>query len=421
MSQQKYIVLQLTLALVLILLPGCTSVATESTRRPDKQIIVLWHTFTGIESQALQALTDQFNAGENREIILITEYQQDILGKIQDADLEHRPDLVVIWPRELQAYMTADFIAALPDLGYERADMLPMASALYTVNGTMRALPLGLLTYLMYYNANWLADLGYTSATATWEDWQRIACAATDPVGGQVGIGLPAHAGSMLALLTAGGSEIVDAQGYFQFADKAGLKTATVLNAVLSGPCGVIINDADTGVNRLSHSSMAMLVESSLRLKEIERAVSNGRNFKLDVAALPGSAGPGPTLWYGPGMVLIASQETHRDAAHTVIEWFYSTEAQTTWSELTHYLPVRRSLIAARLNAASLPETEKTLLDLTLTTADNGTWVAWPRYVDNMACRASLLRGLLALKENTPTPGAYIDIAVTACNTGVKP
>jgi len=413
------------LALLVIVMTGCTSLQNEPMPLPEKQIIVLWHTFTGTESQALQALTDQFNAENSRDIVLIAEYQEDISAKIETASVEHRPDLVIIWPKDMQSYITSGLIGAAPDLSSvvrrERADLLPMASALYTVNGTLQALPLGLITYLMYYNVDWLGDLGYTPATATWEDWQRTACAATNPLGGQVGVGLPAHPSSLLAFLTSGGAEIVDADGYYNFADQAGLQTATVLNAVLGGSCGIVHHEADTGITRLSHSSMAMLVESSLRLKEIEQAVSKGRNFKVGLTALPGPAGAGPTLWHGPGMVVIAPEGARRDAALNVLGWFLSSEAQSMWSAATHYLPVRRSLIEAQLAAENLSEVESGLLQITLAAAENGTWVAWPRHTDTIACRASLLRGLLSLSESTTTPGAYIDIAVTACNTGVKP
>jgi len=407
------------LALILLLLAGCTG-----EEQQEKHIIVLWHAFTGVESQALQALTDQFNADNVLDIVLLTEYQQDIITKISSATIEHRPDLVILWPKDLQAYITAGLIGTTPNFApairRERADLLPMAEALYSVNDTMLALPMGLATYMLYYNVDWLSDLVYMPETATWEDFRQTVCAATNPSGGQVGLGLPANASSLLSLLTSGGAEIVGADGFYNFADNAGQQTALLLNETL-GTCGVVYNDVDDGIGRLSHSSMAMLVESSLRLNDIDQAVIAGRNFKLGVSALPGPAGPGPTLWYGPGMVIVAPEGDRRDAALSVLGWFFSTEAQAMWSANTDYLPVRRSLIESRLQIEGLKAVEMSLLQMTLSAADQATWVAWPRFTDNMACRASLLRGLLSIGEGVTTPGAYIDTAVTACITGVKP
>ena len=410
--------------LIAALLAGCASFSLEPPAPTEKHIIVLWHALTGTESEALQALTDRFNDENAQDIVLVTEYQEDILTKLEDSAPENHPDLVIVWPKDLQAYIRNGLIGAAPalspDVRRERADLLPMAEALYTVNGTMQALPLGLVTYLMYYNVDWLGDLGYDPATATWEDLHRTACAATDPLRGQMGLGMPAHASALLALLASGGSEIIGADGYYNFADAAGIQTANTINEILGGDCGVVYDDLGEGTVRLSHSSLSMMVESSMRLMEIEQAVAEGRNFRLDVSALPGPAGPGPTLWYGPGMVVIAPEGTRRDAALSVLGWFFSVDAQTDWSATTDYLPVRRSLIETRLDE-EIPPIEESLLHATLSAADDATWVAWPRYTNRVACRASLLRGLLSLKEGTLDPGAYIGIAVTACNTGVRP
>ena len=110
------------LALILLLLAGCTG-----EEQQEKHIIVLWHAFTGVESQALQALTDQFNADNVLDIVLLTEYQQDIITKISSATIEHRPDLVILWPKDLQAYITAGLIGTTPNFApairRERADL----------------------------------------------------------------------------------------------------------------------------------------------------------------------------------------------------------------------------------------------------------------------------------------------------------
>ena len=406
------------------LVAGCEVFPPEIPTPAEKQIIVLWHSFANAESEALQTLTDRFNDENAQDIVLITEYQEDILTKLAGTVQENHPDLAIIWPKDLQTYIQNGLIGAAPALSPDvrrgRADLLPMAEALYTVNGTMQALPLGLVTYLMYYNVDWLSDLGYDPATATWDDFRRTTCAATDPLRGQIGLGLPAHPSALLALLTSSTSEITRPDGYYNFADDAGLQTANTINEILGGGCGIVYDDLGEGAVRLSHSSLAMMLESSMRLMDVDQAVAEGRNFRLDVSPLPGPTGPGPTLWYGPGMVVVAPEGVRRETALNVLGWFFSVDAQTIWSTTTDYLPVRRSLLEARL-AEEPASVEASLLNLTLSTADNTTWVAWPRQTNYMACRASLLRGLLSLKEGTLDPGAYIGIAVTACNTGVRP
>ncbi len=58
-------------------------------------------------------------------------------------------------------------------------------------------------------------------------------------------------------------------------------------------------------------------------------------------------------------------------------------------------------------------------MELAAEAADRGTWVAWPPATNRITCRASLLRGLLALQDVDADSRAYVDAAVTACNTGV--
>ncbi len=410
----------LSILALLMSLTGCASIGLSSEA---SHIVVLWHTFTGTEADALQILTDMFNRENRQNIVLITEYQRDIAEKLASTTVEHRPDLVIVWPEDVPGYMqqglgigSADFPQHFPQ---EYADILPMAAALYTLNGEMQAFPLGLATYILYYNVSWMGDLGYNTEYAGWEDLRRAACAATDPLVGHMGIGVPAQASTLLALLTAGGATLVDESGQYQFADAEGIDMAVALNEVLGGICGFVYNDMETGLTWLSNSSLSMIVESSLSLPEINQAVIDGRNFAVGLAPIPGKSGPGPTLWYGPGMMLLASDEVRQAAAINVLLWFYTSEAQEQWSTMTNYLPVRRSLVEARISTAQDMSVASQLSEIALSAATNGTWVVWPPHTHKMACRASLLRALLSF-GGKPMPGAYIDAAVTACNIGIR-
>jgi len=373
-----------TLVAVALLLSSCASLLPSSA--PDRQIVVLWHTFTGSEAQALETLTDRFNAENPWRILLITEYQEQLLRKLREVP-EGRPDLVTVWPEDLQTYVALDMVGAAPTLSPEmRAawdDLLPMARSLYVSEGVPQALPLGLATYLAYYNMEWLGDLGYDASTASWEEFRRTVCAATDPLRGRIGVGVPARASILLAFLAASGSAVVGEDGYYQFSDEEGRAAAALLQTVMAGDCGIVYQDWDKGPAQLSKSSMAVVVESSQRLADVERAILAGRNFPLGISPLPGLAGPGTTLWYGPGL-MVSTPEGSRQM---------ETESATAM--------------------------ETSLLQLTLAAADFESWIVWPPATDRMACRASLLRALLAFQLEEADTDAYIDTAVTACNTGV--
>jgi ABC-type glycerol-3-phosphate transport system substrate-binding protein len=406
-----------------LLLSGCDRINLLSTE--ERHIVVLWHTFTGAEAEALQTLSDRFNVENPWNIVLITEYQEQLVDKLRTAP-EIRPDLVTVWPKDLQTYVAMGLVGAAPQMSDEMQqawdDVLPMAQGLYEVGDVTQALPLGLATYLSYFNVDWLADLGFEAQTASWEDLRRTACAATDPERGQIGIGMPARASILMAMLSASGSEIVGEDGYFGFADDPGRAAASLMKNVLSGSCGLVYEDWDVGPRRLSRSSMAMIVESSERLSEVQRAILAGRNFTLGLGVLPGPEGPGPTLWYGPGLMVTAPDQARQEAALKVLHWFSTPESQAYWGEVTEYIPIRRSVIEAELAASETLDaltTETELWSIALEAADSGAWVAWPQPTNSMTCRASLLRGLLAFDSPEADTDAYIDAAVTACNTGV--
>ena len=165
-----------SLVAVALLLSGCVSLLPSSA--PDRQIVVLWHTFAGAEAQAFETLTDRFNAENPWQILLITEYQEHLSRKLREAS-DGRPDLVTVWPEDLHTYVALDMVGAVPTASPEmRAaweDLLPMARSLYASEGVPQALPLGLATYLAYYNVEWLGDLGYDASTASWEEFRRGA------------------------------------------------------------------------------------------------------------------------------------------------------------------------------------------------------------------------------------------------------
>ena len=70
----------------------------------------------GREGRAIQAQSDQFNVEHGHEILLITEYQKDIQAKLAATTPEHQPDLVVVWPEDLEAYLRDD--TSHPDAGW---------------------------------------------------------------------------------------------------------------------------------------------------------------------------------------------------------------------------------------------------------------------------------------------------------------
>ncbi len=409
----------LELWLLLNLLLGCSTASIENPTVGRKRLVILWHPFTDARQDALLALGDRFNAENASGLTLIIEYHPNMLTLLPMTSPEQRPDLVVTTPQDAQIYARRGITALSPEQTPD--DLLPMGRALFTVDGALQALPLGLATYLLYTNDNWLRDIGYSPGTAILEDLRLSTCRATDLASGQVGLGLPSQPGVLLALLTAGEASIIGDDGLFHFDDPAGTRLGAVIKEGVRAACIRTVAIPADGVAQFSDSTMAMLVESSLSRRGIENAVAAESNFTLGLGRLPGPTGPGATLWYGIGIIPTQPNGPRHDAAQVVLEWLLQPEAQIAWAEKTHYLPVRNSSIAAQLAALAVDAAiERELLQLTLQAADNGAWAIWPVQAQGQNCRAALVNALAALNSELPAH-EVLQSAMTTCNTELNP
>jgi ABC-type glycerol-3-phosphate transport system substrate-binding protein len=383
-------------------------------------MVVLWHPFTDARGAALEEVGDRFNAVNDSGLTLVVDYQEEIYAKVAGALPDQRPDLVVVSSQEARHYYETGLGTSIPELSPELSrktgDLLPMAEALFTFDEELHAVPLGLASYVLYTNNDWLRDLGYDEESATTIDLLETACEATDLLSGQVGVGIPTQPGVMLALLTAGGASLINDEGRYAFDDEAGVGTSVVAYDMLNAACARIYEVPEEGLDQFGRGAMAMTVGSTLRRPAIELAVTEERNFALGVSPLPGPSGPGATLWYGPGVIVVAPPGPRREAAQEVLSWFLGAEAQSLLGEAADYLPVRRSLVEERLeDGEELPPIDARLLRLELETAEAGAWQPWPNHRYSSACRAALVRGLVDLSSERP-PSETLSEVVASCN-----
>ncbi|MGC9399280.1 MAG: extracellular solute-binding protein [Anaerolineae bacterium] len=397
-------------AALLLFLAGCVP-PPPSTAEPE--ILVLWHTFTTTsERNALQILGDHFNATHPEGATLIVEYQGNILEKLEGLPVDQRPDLVVTDARTASRF--GDLAVALTLPTSLQRDMLPMATSAYATEeeGELYALPLGLATYVLYYNQVWVRELGYRPESITPEDLLNIACAATDMEGGQIGLGIPAKPEVLLSLLAAGTVSLNNGEGGYTLEGDGAMSAAELGHALLTQGCARIYEFLDLGVEQFADSSTAALIASSLREPEIVQTVLEKRNFTTGITTLPPLTENGGTLWWSRALLLLAPAGPRREAAREVALWTLSPKAQHVWGERTNFLPVRRSLIEEERTGQQLRASRAALLALTLQAAEQGTWMTWSPVTDDPQCRTALVRAIFDL--NTAQPVKEVLTAVQA-------
>jgi len=174
----------------------------------------------------------------------------------------------------------------------------------------------------MYYNVDWLKELGYDEPPKTWEEFKEICVKATDPEKGTFGY---AYAGgaSLFAgfLFTFGGDIVSEDNTKIAFNSEAGLKVLQLIKDLF-----------DSGA-----------------IEESEKGP-----FNWDVAAPPSAIGKPVVNVYGPSVTIFKSVPERELASWLFFKYWAEPENVAKWAMVANYFPIRKS-------ALELPEMQEYL------------------------------------------------------------
>ena len=190
------------LLLVLVSLAGCgeqevsqrqDKVSLESTD-PTGQQIIFWYQHVRAREEALQEMIAQFNAENPHRIQLRGEFAgrySDIYNKMVVAlQGGSAPDLLVAYQGQALEYYMADGIVDLRPYitsetwGLSQAEEADFGQAFMRQNrirgGVQTGLPPNRSIEVIYYNVDWLHELGADGPPQTWDEFARLCRAARD-------------------------------------------------------------------------------------------------------------------------------------------------------------------------------------------------------------------------------------------------
>ena len=163
--------------------------------------ITFWHQHSGDRETSLLEIVDEFNATNDYGITLTAEYAGgygDIFTKmlpiLNTADV---PDIVVGYQNQIATYQLADSIWNMnevidsPTWGMPQADQDDFFPGFFyqdifpSFNNMRLGFPPNRSMEVMYYNEDWLKELGYDAPPTTPEEFKEMACkAASTPFSG---------------------------------------------------------------------------------------------------------------------------------------------------------------------------------------------------------------------------------------------
>ncbi len=334
-------------------------------------VAVLARAQADAHGQAIQALTNQFNASQSKVHVSLVNQQtyQDLFNKyvagLTTGDL---PDVVQIEDEGLQQMI--DTRSVLPvqscvnaDHYGELSDFVDRDLRYYTVKGVLWGMPFNVSAPVFYFNKKAFTKAGLDPNSPPQTLDQVKAAAQKLKASGavsQAGFGLKNDPWYLQQWLAKTGFTFVNnGNGRNGRATKTTLQNTTGLQAfqwmsdmVSSGLA--VPNDylnPSSAVNNLigiGNGNLGMTIDTSAALGTITQLLSSGAypNVELGVAPIPSPPGKGGLRVGGAGLYLSAKSSPEKQAAAwEFLKFLDSPASQAQFAAATGYIPNRKSSV----------------------------------------------------------------------------
>ncbi len=359
-------------AAAVILTSGCGSSSSPpadhavdvETVDPTGQNVVFWYQHNRERETELQDLIAQFNRTNPYHITVHGEYAgryDDIYNKmvvgLQGGAL---PNLVVAYQNQALAYHQAQGIIDLlpymnsPKWGLtpaETADFVSSFLAQDRMGGKQLALPPNRSMEVMYYNRDWLTELGHAAPPQTWDEFAAVCRqAAGQPFSRatdrrrSLGFMIDIDASRIASLVFSRGGDLVSADGSsFTLNTPQMHQSLTYIRDLIRAGAAEQVTEEGGDQRDFSVGQVLFVLRSSSGLPFFATAVKSGANFAWDVAAPPHDT-PQPVVnVYGASISVCRATPAAQLASWLFLKWFTQPEPQAQWVRRSFYFPVRRS------------------------------------------------------------------------------
>jgi multiple sugar transport system substrate-binding protein len=400
---------------------------------PSGQTVVYWYQHTGSREELMLSLIDEFNRTNEWGITVQGETQggyNDLYQKvIAGIPANQLPSMAVAYQNQAATYAAQGALVALDPYmdsekwGYtqeELDDFFPIAlGADYLPQFEARfGWPPYKSMEVMYYNEDWLAELGYTDPPATWDEFAEMACAAaeqpfsgaTDPTPGY-GYVYSIDASRFATFVFSRGGDIINETGTgYIFNDQAGLEALTFLKDLVDRGCAAEMTESYGDQSDFGAGRTLFTISSISGLPYYATVVDEGAGFNWSVNPPPHSTAEPRMNIYGASQSIFVSTPEKQLAAWLFNKWLSEPEQQATWASATGYFPTRQA--AADMLADYFAENPTYAKAFTFMSMDYGIESPVTGYDE---CRSTVSEMLIAVLGGEDAQ-AQLDMTVEACN-----
>ena len=368
MRAQK-IILSVLLILVLFVGFGYASGTGEGTATkeiekevdPSGAVVTYWFQHSGKREEALQAMIKDFNETNEWGITVNGEYQgryNDVYNKMITAIAGGvLPNLVVAYQNQAAAYQVSDALADMAPyvkdpkwgLGDELDDYFEgfLSQDVSSQFGGMRlGFPPNRSLEVMYYNADWLNQVGISKAPKNWDQFYEAVKKATNPGAGKYGYAIRTDASNVYAMIIGRGGEIAkkDGSGY-NFNTREFKDSMRFMKKIYDDGYGKKIAERYGEQTDFANRTVLFTMASTSGLLYYGRAVKGSEKgeFNWNVAAIPHTTAKAVLDVYGASVSIPKTTPEQQLAAWLFVKWLTQPEQQARWVEISNYFPVRKS------------------------------------------------------------------------------
>ncbi len=337
---------------------------------PAKEI-VWWHQHTGsAREEAIAKIISDFNSTNEYGITVTAEYAGgygDIFNKMLPIlNTPDVPDVVVGYQNQVATYQLANAMFDMnelinhPEYGLtqeEQDDFFPgfFAQDVLSLFDNQR---LGLAPNrsmeVLYYNMDWLTELGYDAPPTTPEEFREMACAAaatpfsgaTEGAASPIGYELSIDTSRFASWTFAFGGDMFDYEAnQFTLNSDAAVEAWTFLQGLFADGCARLVTENYGDQTDFGNGTLLFTVGSSSGLPYYGDAVeADGTPFEWSVAAIPHTT-PDPVMnIYGASVSIPKSTPERELAAWMFVKYYTSAEVNAAWAKASGYFPVKASV-----------------------------------------------------------------------------
>jgi sn-glycerol 3-phosphate transport system substrate-binding protein len=351
-------------------LPDCPVAAIDGVSEPVD--ITLWHGLNVENEDAIQRITDEYNASQNR-VHVQSENQGgylETIDKFFQSTQDDRPEIVMFVDYTTQQVIDSGTViptqACVEADGYDTSQIQPSTIAAYSAAGVQWGMPFNVSNPVLYYNRDMFeaAGLDPNRPPQSLEELRQYSQQLVDSGAATYGLAIESGSGS-------GGGWYIEqwfANMGELYADNGNGRLAPATEVLYDGPRGVellsyvqsLINDGLAvyvgdnagGADQLlkmadSSAPAAMALGSSAFLGTVISTLAGGLvpglgAEDIGVGPMPGPVPP-PTALVGGAAVYVTEGKSDAEAAAAwdFMKYMVSPEVQSLFATLTGYVPMR--------------------------------------------------------------------------------